>query len=86
MDNKDINNIEVTFDVISAKKEIYDKWVKTFQSEDEQYVHVTNIEDCKGNIFGRVLKSFDWNLIDNSNEILADVIYRIRTDFYYTKP
>ena len=44
MDNKDINNIEVTFDVISAKKEIYDKLPK----DDLSKFIIRNIEKNTG--------------------------------------
>ena len=55
----------------------FNKWVNTFGIPNEKYIHLTDINKSRGRVFSKVLKSKDWYLVDNADDILKDANYRV---------
>jgi hypothetical protein len=67
-----------TVGLIIPTSKRFNKWVNTFGIPNENYIHLADINKSRGRVFSKVLKSKDWYLVDNADDILKDANYRVR--------
>lgn len=63
--------------IIIPTRKRFQEWVNTFGIPEEKYIHLTDLNKTRGNKFTKVLKSKDWYLVDNADEILEDANRRL---------
>ena len=57
--------------IIIPTKKRFDEWVRTFGVPQEKYIWLNHINKSRGQIFSKVLKSKDWYMVKDADEILS---------------
>jgi len=63
--------------LIIPTRQRFNEWVNTFGIPSEKYIHLTDINKTKGRTFVKILKSKDWYIVNNADEILKNANSRI---------